>query len=130
VLTCVQYLRDRVRDGSATVGDLDSSAIEEILWAVRGLAIAARTTGFNAYGCMCLHLAEQIADLQRNSRISRSTLDLLGAWAEHSERYLRHPSEPAVVTAFIAQLNHPEWGSPFGEMEQDILSVALLSDSA
>jgi hypothetical protein len=131
VLTCVQNLRDQIRDlRRPTIGDLGSVEIEEILWAARGLSIAARTTGFNAYGCICLHLAERIEDLQRNSRISRSTLDLLSAWVEHSDHYLRHPSESAAVAALIELLNDPQWGSTLGEMEQGMLSRALLNPFA
>jgi hypothetical protein len=131
VLTCVQNLRDQIRNWrSATIGDLGSGEIEEILWAARGMAIAARTTGFNAYGCVCLHLAERIEDLQRNGRLARSALDLLSEWVEHSDHYLQHPSESAAVAALVELLNHPQWGSPLCEMEQEMLSRALLNPFA
>ncbi len=127
VLNCLQNLRDLIREwGGGTADDPQSGEIEEICWAVRGLAIAARTTGFNAYGCICLHLAELIEDLHRGGSVS-GTLQLLGEWAEQSERYLRYPSEPAAAMTLIAQLNHPQWGSQFCQFEQDVLSRALLN---
>jgi hypothetical protein len=124
----MQILRNQLRDWrSGTIGDPVGTEIEEILWAMKGLAVAARTTGYNAYGSMCLHLTEQIEDLHCDDRLSRTTLDLLGAWVEHSERYLRDPSEPVAVTALVAQLNDPRWDSPLGRAEQDMLSRALLN---
>jgi hypothetical protein len=128
VLNSMQTLRNQLRDWrSGTIGDPVGTEIEEILWAMRGLGVAARTTGYNAYGCMCLHLSEQIEDLHCDNRLSRTTLDLLSAWVEHSERYLRDPSEPVAVTALVAQLNDPRWDSPLGRAEQDMLSRALLN---
>ena len=127
----MQNLRDQIRDRrSGIIDDPIATELKGILWAIRGLAVAARTTGYNAYGCMCLHLAEQIEDLHGNGRLSRGTLDVLSAWVEHSDGYLRHPSEPVAAMALIAQLNHPQWGSPPCEMEQDILSRALLNPFA
>ena len=128
VLACLQNLRDQIgkwRNGTA--GDPDGAQTDEILWLLRGLAIAARTTGFNAYGCICLHLAEQIEDVHCEGRLSLQTLTLLRVWAEYSDSYLRHPSEPAVVMTLIAQLSSEEWGSPFSQAEEDTLYRALLN---
>jgi hypothetical protein len=124
----MQTLRNQLRDWrSGTIGDPIGTEIEEILWAMKGLAFAARKTGYSAYGSMCLHLAEQIEDLHCGNRLSRTTLDLLSAWVEHSERYLRDPSEPVAVTALVAQLNDSQWDSPLARAEQDMLSRALLN---
>ena len=128
VLICLQNLRDQIGDWrGGTAADPDGGEIDEILWTLRGLAIAARTTGFNAYGCICLHLAEQIEDLHRDGRWSILALTLLRVWVEYSDSYLRHPSEPAVVMTLIAQLNCAEWGSPLCQVEEDTLYRALLN---
>jgi hypothetical protein len=123
----MQNLRDQLRDWrNGTIDGLVATEIEEIVWAIKGLAVAARTTGYAAYGCMCLHLTELIEDRHCGSRLSRSTLDLLSAWVEHSDRYLRNPSEHVAVRALIAQLNHAYWGSPLCQAERDMLSRALV----
>jgi hypothetical protein len=128
VLVCLQNLRDQIGDWwSATAGDPDGGQVDEILWTLRGLAIAARTTGFNAYGCICLHLAEQIEDRHRDGRLSIQALALLRVWVEYSDSYLRHPSEPAVVMTLIAHLSCAEWGSPLCQVEEDTLYRALLN---
>jgi hypothetical protein len=128
VLACLQNLRDQIGDWrNETVFEPDGRTLDEILWILRGLAIAARTTGFSAYGCICLHLAEQIEDIHRHGRWSIQALTRLRVWVEYSDSYLRHPSEPAVVMTLIAQLNCAEWGSPLSRFEQDALYRALLN---
>jgi hypothetical protein len=128
VLACLQNLRDQLGEWRhGTVVDPDGALGEEILWMLRGLAIAARTTGFSAYGCMCLHVAELIEDVHREDGSSAQTLTLLRVWAEYSDCYLRYPSEPAVVMTLIAQLNSEEWGSPLCQVEEDTLYRALLN---
>jgi hypothetical protein len=128
VLNSMQNLREQLRvRRNGTIDDLVATESEEILSAIKGLAVAARATGYTAYGSMCLHLTELIEDRHGGSRLSRSTLDLLSAWVEHSERYLRDPSERVAIAALIAQLNQPRWGSPLCQAEQDMLSRALLN---
>lgn len=128
VLACLQNLRDQIADRrNGTADDLDGGEIDEVLWTLRGLAIAARTTGFNAYGCICLHLAEQIEDVHRDRALSALALQLLRVWVEYSDCYLRYPSEPSVVMTLIAQLNCAEWGSPLCQVEEDALYRALLN---
>ena len=112
---------------SGTARDLDNSEVEQLIGTLRDLAATAKTTGFDAYGCVCLHLAEHIADLQRCRRVSRSTMKLLSEWGACSDSYLRHPREEAVVMTMIMHLNHPKWRSPFCLTEQNMLSRALLS---
>jgi hypothetical protein len=128
VLIGLKKLRAQIHTWrSGTACDLDNSEVEELICTLRGLATAARTTGFDAYGCVCLHLAEHIEDLQRSCRLSRSTMNLLSEWGAYSDSYLRHPREPTVVMTMIMHLNHPKWRSPFCLTEQYMLSRALLS---
>jgi hypothetical protein len=128
MLACLQNLRDEIGERRNGTGvDPDGAEVEEILWILRGLAIAARTTGFNAYGCICLHLAEQVEDAHCEGRWSVQTLTRLWVWVEYSDSYLRHPSEAAVVMTLIAQLNCEEWGSPLCQLEEDTLYRALLN---
>jgi hypothetical protein len=107
--------------------DLKNSEVEELICNLRGLANSARTTGYDAYGCVCLYLAERIEELQLSCHLSRSTMKLLNEWGVHSESYLRHPREPTVVLTLIMHLNHPKWKSPFCLTEQNMLARALLS---
>jgi hypothetical protein len=105
VLICLQNLRDQIGDWrNGTAANPDGGEVDEILWTLRGLAIAARTTGFNAYGCICLHLAEQIEDLHRDGR-----------WSIHA------------LMTLIAQLNCAKWSSPLCQVEEDTLYRALLN---
>jgi hypothetical protein len=128
VLNSMQNLREQLRVWrNGTIDDLVATESEEILSAMKGLAVAARATGYTAYGCMCLHLTELIEDRHGDGRLSRSTLDSLSTWVEQSERYLRDPYERAAIAALVAQLNHPQWGSPLCQAEQDMLSRALLN---
>lgn len=119
VLIRLQYLRFQIRNW------IWNGDIEEVLRTLRGLADAARTNGVNAYAALCLHLAELIEPLIRSGDLPGTTRCLLEGWADHSDRYLRHPGNPSHAALLIAQLNRPEWASPFSRAEQEVLLRAL-----
>jgi hypothetical protein len=130
VLIVLQKLRAQIHTWRiGTAGDLDNSEAAQLIGTLRALGTAARTAGLDAYGCICLHLAEQIADLRMGGRLSRNTMKLLSEWGIYSDCYLRHPREPGVVMTMIMHLNHPKWRSPFCPLEQNMLSRALLDPS-
>ena len=126
ILFRLQYLRSQIRDWvRGPGGDLTGKDIEEILLTLRGLAAAARTTGVDAYAALCLHLAELIEPLIRVGGMPGAIRRALTGWADHSDRYLRHPRDPSYAAQLIEQLNHPEWASPFSRDEQGALYRAL-----
>jgi hypothetical protein len=126
ILIRLQYLRSQIRDWVRGPGcDLTGKDIEEILLTLRGLAATARTTGVDAYAAICLHLAELIEPLIRVGGMPGAIRRALTGWADHSDRYLRHPRDPSHAAQLIEQLNHPEWASPFSRDEQGVLFRAL-----
>jgi hypothetical protein len=118
MLIRLQYLRSQICGWVR--GDT-----EEILWTLRGMATTARTTGVDAYAAICLHLAELIEPLICMGGMPGAIRSALTGWAERSDRYLRHPSDPSHAAQLIEQLNHPEWASPFSRDEQGVLFRAL-----
>jgi hypothetical protein len=131
VLIRLQYLRSQicgwVRGPAAnlTGANLTGKDTEEILWTLRGMAAMARTTGVDAYAAICLHLAELIEPLICVGGMPGEVRSALTGWAERSDRYLRHPTDPSHAARLIEQLNHPEWASPFSRDEQGVLFRAL-----
>jgi hypothetical protein len=125
LLIWLQYLRvllDRLR----SVVGLKGIVAEEVLRTVRELGIIARAASLNAYGCLCLGLAEQMEDLAYDEHSARAVLGLLGEWVDHSERYVCQPSDPQTVRALIEGLNGSAWRAPFDNAERDMLIQALL----
>jgi hypothetical protein len=126
VLIRLQYLRSQICGWVRGPGsDLTGNDTEEILFTLQGLAATARTTGVDAYAAICLHLAELIEPLVRVGGMPGAIRRALTGWADHSDRYLRHPRDPSHAVQLIEQLNHPEWASPFSRDEQSVLFRAL-----
>jgi hypothetical protein len=124
----LQNLRTQIRENQRSIcGEIDSAKMEALLRAVQRLAVAARATSFYAYGCVCQDLADRVADLRFDDSGLGGCLDLLSRWVEHSNQYVRHPSERSAVIALLEQMNHPGWGSPLGQAERGVLYRALLA---
>jgi hypothetical protein len=122
----LQYLRSQICGWMwGPSSELTGKDTEEILWTLRGLAASARTTGVDAYAAICLHLAELIEPLIRMGGMPGAIRRALTGWADHSDRYLRHPRDPAHAAQLVEQLNEPEWASPFSRDEQGVLFRAL-----
>jgi hypothetical protein len=125
LLIWLQYLRVLLDRWRSVVG-LKGIVAEEVLWTIRELGITARAANLNAYGCLCLDLAEQMEDLAREDRSARGVLDLLSEWVDHSERYVCQPSDPQSVRALLEGLNGSTWHAPFDKAERDILIQDLV----
>ena len=125
VLTWLQYLRVLLDQWRSTVG-LKGIVIEEVVWTTREMGIDARAADWNAYGCLCLHLAEIVEDLACDDRSARRALELLSAWVGHSERYFGQPCNLQTVRTLLEGLNGSTWHSPFDWAEQDMIFQALL----
>jgi hypothetical protein len=115
----------RVSQG-VTACDTDSEAL---LHGTRGLALAAQATGYYAYGCLCLNLAEQIEELRYEGHSSKIYVSRLNLWVEHSSRYLRQPADPFYAMVLLEALEHPLWGAPLDRVEKEVLYLALLANN-
>jgi hypothetical protein len=123
VLTRLRSLRNRIEEWQADdLPILRTSESEELQWVARGLAIAARIARFDAYGALCLHLAEL---LENASATPREALVWFSQWVLLSSDYIRDP-RPVAVAGLLAHINDPRWHSPFDETERALLSHALL----
>jgi hypothetical protein len=126
VLIRLQYLKSQICGWvRGPAANLTGNDTEEILWTLRGMAATARATGVDAYAAICLHLAELIEPLICVGGMPGAIRSALTGWAERSDRYLRHPTDPSHAARLIEQLNHPEWASPFSRDEQGVLFRAL-----
>lgn len=128
VLIRLQHLRAQVGDwtGYGSVRDPDSDRLQEVLWALRGMEVAAGTAGLDAYAQVCRYLAEQVAPLCGSATIHWALLQELCAWIVSSDRYLRHPENPSAVADMLGRLNALPWDSPLSQDEQSSLFRALL----
>jgi hypothetical protein len=122
----LQYLRvllDRWRSAAGLKGIV----IEEVIWTTRAMGIDARAADWNAYGCLCLHLAETVEDLAWSDRSALRALDLLSTWVDRSEAYISQPSNLQTVRSLLEGSNGSLWYSSFDESELVLLLQALLS---
>jgi hypothetical protein len=128
VLIRLQHLRAQVGGwtGYGSVRDPDADRLQEVLWALRGMEVAARAAGLDAYAQVCQHLAEQVRPLCGGANIHWSLLHELCAWIVSSDRYLRHPTNPSAVADMVARLNALPWDSPLSQDDQGSLFRALL----
>ncbi len=128
VLVRLQHLRTQVMDWTAygRIRQADTGRIGEVLWALHGMEVAARTGGLNAYARVCQHLAEQLEPLRCDANPHLMLLQELSAWIVSSDRYLRHPGNAGAVADLIGRLNALPWDSPLSEGEQGSLFRMLL----
>jgi hypothetical protein len=108
---------------------LKGIVIEEVVWTIREMGIDARAADWNAYGCLCLHLAEIVEDLACDDPSARRAWDLLSAWVSHSGRYIGQPSNLQTVRTLLEGLSGATWHAPFDWAEQDMIFQALLRGS-
>jgi len=128
VLIRLQHLRSRLRDltACASAQEPRNDQIEEVRWALLGMAIAARSAGLGSYTQVCMHLAQQVEHLRSNSQLHWSFLTELGVWLASSGRYLRHPDNPGVVAELVGRLNVLCGDSPMSRDEESRWFRALL----
>lgn len=104
VLVRLQHLRGQVKNWiSCGTRDAAAGYLENVIWELSGLAVAAVDFGSDAYAFMCLECARRLERVLEADAMAAPLGRLFEAWLDSSDYYLRQPTRAAAVADLVVR---------------------------